>query len=30
MKVPLDGFEIDDEAGMDVVTSHIPKRRTQK
>lgn len=29
MKVPLDGFEID-EAGVDVVTSHLPKQRTQK
>jgi hypothetical protein len=29
MKVPLDGFEID-EAGVDVVTSHLPKRRVQK
>ena len=26
---PFDGFEID-EAGVDVVTSHLPKRRTQK
>jgi integrase len=26
MKVPLDGFEID-EAGVDVVTSNLPKRR---
>jgi integrase/DNA-binding protein H-NS len=29
MKVPVDGFEID-EAGVDVVTSNLPKRRTQK
>jgi hypothetical protein len=29
MKVPLDGFEID-EAGVDVVTSHPPKRMAQK
>jgi integrase/recombinase XerD len=29
MKVPLDGFEID-EAGVDVVTSHLPKRTAQK
>jgi hypothetical protein len=29
MKVPLDGFEID-KAGVDVVTSHLPKRRAQK
>jgi hypothetical protein len=29
MKVPLDGFEID-EASVDVVTSHLPKRRVQK
>jgi len=29
MKVPLDGFEID-EAGVDVVTSHRPKRMAQK
>jgi len=26
MKVPLDGLEID-EAGVDVVTSNLPKRR---
>jgi hypothetical protein len=29
VKVPLDGFEIG-EAGADVVTSHLPKRRAQK
>jgi hypothetical protein len=29
MKVPLDGFEID-EAGVDVVTSRLPKRGVQK
>jgi hypothetical protein len=29
MKVPLDGFEIG-EAGVDVVTSHLAKRRAQK
>jgi len=29
MKVPLDGFEID-EAGVDVVTSHLPERMVQK
>ena len=29
MKVPLDGFEID-EAGVDVVTSNLPKRTAQK
>jgi patatin-like phospholipase/acyl hydrolase len=29
MKVPVDEFEID-EAGVDVVTSNLPKRRTQK
>ncbi|MGA9152823.1 MAG: hypothetical protein WBZ36_19780 [Candidatus Nitrosopolaris sp.] len=29
MKVPLDGFEID-EAGVDVIPSNLPKRRTQK
>src|SRR5215831_9535817 len=29
MKVPLDGFEID-EASVDVVTSHLPKRMAQK
>jgi len=29
MKVPLDEFEID-EAGVDVVTSHLPKRMAQK
>jgi len=27
-KVPLDGFEID-EAGADMATSHLPKRRVQ-
>ncbi|MGA9151362.1 MAG: hypothetical protein WBZ36_12355 [Candidatus Nitrosopolaris sp.] len=29
LKVPLDGFEIDD-TGVDVVTSHLPKRRAEK
>ncbi len=29
MKVPLDGFEID-EAGVDVVTKHVPKRRVKQ
>jgi hypothetical protein len=29
MKVPLDGFEIDED-GVDVVTSHLPKRNVQK
>ncbi|MGA9152999.1 MAG: hypothetical protein WBZ36_20670 [Candidatus Nitrosopolaris sp.] len=29
MKVPFDGFEID-EAGVDVVTRNLPKRGTQK
>jgi hypothetical protein len=29
MKVPLDEFEVDD-AGVDVVTSHLPKRRVEK
>jgi hypothetical protein len=29
MKVPLDGFEIDED-GVDVVTSNLPKRRMQK
>jgi hypothetical protein len=29
MKVPLDGFEVDD-AVVDVATSHLPKRRVQK
>jgi septal ring factor EnvC (AmiA/AmiB activator) len=29
MKVPVDGFEID-KAGVDVVTSHLHKRRAQK
>jgi len=29
MKVPLDGFEID-EGGLDVITSHPPKRMAQK
>jgi len=29
MKVPLDGFDVD-EAGVDVVTSYLPKRRVQK
>ena len=29
VKVPLDGFEID-EAGVDVVTSNLPKRMEQK
>ena len=29
MKVPLDGLEID-EAGVDVVTSQLPKQRVQK
>ena len=29
MKVPLDGFEID-EASVDLVTSHLPKRMAQK
>ena len=29
MKIPIDGFEVDD-AGVDVVTSHVPKQRTQR
>jgi integrase len=29
VKFPIDGFEIE-EAGVDVVTSHLPKRRAQK
>ena len=29
MRVPLDGFDID-EVGVDGVTSHLPKRRGQK
>jgi integrase/recombinase XerD len=29
MKVPLDGFEVDD-AGAEVVTSHLPERKVQK
>jgi len=29
MKVPIDGFEIDED-GVDVATSQLPKRRVQK
>jgi len=29
MKVPLDGFDVD-EADVDVITSHLPKRTAQK